>query len=237
MGLNSLLRGVVGVAAIAVLTVVSSAARAETFGPGPGGAVPDNLVAGLNSDIVLSDTRTISSFDAVTVTFSVAHSWAADLILTLTHVETSTSVVFLSRIAVTSTDTIGDSSNFLGPYRFVTNLASTSTSSDSIWAMAATLGTAANITSGTYAASTNLLGSTTATSYSPTNLNVFAGQTLNGTWRLNVRDAAGGDTGTLGSWTFDATLQSGGSATVPEPGVLALIALPTLAFLVRRKRA
>jgi hypothetical protein len=225
------------IAAIAILTVTLPA-RAETFGPGPGGSVPDNNVTGFNSDIILTDSRSIASFDAVTVTFSTAHTWVGDLVFTLTHVDTSTSVVFLNRIGVTTGNTVGDSTNFLGPYRFVTNLGSTVTGSDSIWAVATTLGTSVNLTAGTYAASTNLLGATEATSYSPTNLNVFAGQSLNGTWRLNVRDAAGGDTGVLGSWSFDATV-AGGAVATPEPGgfALLLLALPVAGVIARRRKS
>ena len=92
------------------------------------------------------------------------------------------------------------------------------------------------VAAGTYAAARNALTGNLATAYVPTNLNIFAGENSAGTWRLNISDNAGGDTGRLGAWQVNG-VSSAGSAT-PEPASLALLfaALPSVAVLRRRKR-
>ena len=217
---------------------LSSGAWAQSFSyTGTGGAIPDNVPAGVNFDIIITDSGTISSFDSILV--PAFHSWVGDLTFRLTHVETATTVVFMQKVQSGTTGGAGDSSNLgvgttLVDYTF-DNTPSTISSANSIW-QAATGGTSTfDIVSGTFGASANSFSGVAATSYVATSFSTFVGQSIAGTWRFNVADNALIDTGSIGAWKINGSLAP---VLAPEPGALALLGLallPGTALLRRRK--
>jgi subtilisin-like proprotein convertase family protein len=226
-------------AKLAVLALPYAAQAAPIVYNGSGGLIPDNTPAGINFDIVIGDTGTIASFDRVSVDMS--HTWVGDLIFSLTHLETGTSVIFLDRIQSLAPGSTGDSSNLgkiLAPqyatYAFQTDLTSYTFSANSIWGAATLISDSSFIPSGVYAASGNARTGDPLSSYVPTNLNAFAGESIAGTWRLNISDHSEADLGVLHGWQIQATTAGG---SVPEPTSLVLVfsAIPAIAILRRRK--
>jgi hypothetical protein len=220
-------------AGIAAMTV-GSFAGAQTFGPGPGGAIPDRGVSGvgpptigsLTSTIVVpAGTGSIVSFDNVSITMGSptggatgGHTFLGDLVFTLTAPNLDT-VQILSRTGATSSTSFGSGDDFVGgPFVFVDSGGLN---------FVTTAAAAGNIAPGTY----NRF-STPAAAPNPANdvdtYAGFVGDVADGTWTLTVSDWAGGDTGGLASWSL--------SLTVPEPASMGLLAVGAVFPLLRRRR-
>jgi hypothetical protein len=204
------------VSAIASLTVLPASAVSFT-GTGAGFNIPDNNATGASSTIVVPDSFSITD---ITVTLnSLTHTYVGDLIATLTHVDTGTTVSLFNRIGLVSSGA-GDSSNFGGNYSF--NDAFTG----NIWAVAASGGSSFVIPSGNYfptgAGSSTLVPMLTS----------LSGELSSGTWRLTISDNVAADTGALGSWALN--LQG---TPIPESSsVLGLLALGLLGAAAAFKR-
>ncbi|MFN9732580.1 MAG: proprotein convertase P-domain-containing protein [Microcystis sp.] len=204
------------VSAIASLTVLPASAVSFT-GTGAGFNIPDNNATGASSTIVVPDSFSITD---ITVTLnSLTHTYVGDLIATLTHVDTGTTVSLFNRIGLVSSGA-GDSSNFGGNYSF--NDAFTG----NIWAVAASGGSSFVIPSGNYfptgAGSSTLVPMLTS----------LSGELSSGTWRLTISDNEQLDTGALGSWALN--LQG---TPIPESSsVLGLLALGLLGAGAALKR-
>ncbi len=204
------------VSAIASLTVLPASAVSFT-GTGAGFNIPDNNATGASSTIVVPDSFSITD---ITVTLnSLTHTYVGDLIATLTHVDTGTTVSLFNRIGLVSSGA-GDSSNFGGNYSF--NDAFTG----NIWAVAASGGSSFVIPSGnnfpTGAGSSTLVPMLTS----------LSGELSSGTWRLTISDNEQLDTGALGSWALN--LQG---TPIPESSsVLGLLALGLLGAGAALKR-
>lgn len=206
-------------ASLALATVASA-----TVYTGDGFTIPDNNPAGASSDIVIGDEFFVGD---ITVTlFGLNHTWAGDLIATVTHVESGFSQTLFSRIGATTVGGVGDSSNFGGDYSFndANNDAMLPFGGD-LWTAAAGGTTAFVIPGGDYFAS----GALSAAQVSL--LDVFGGLNAQGTWRLTISDNAGADLGSLGGWGLDFVKNP-----IPAPGALALLGLAGLAG-GRRRRA
>lgn len=202
--------------------IAAAPALADFPGQGPGGSIPDNNSTGFSSTIVLGGAGTITDLN-VNIG-GLRHSWIGDLRMTLTHVDTATSVVFVNRPGVgvgsggvdPGTSTVGFSANY---------------------GLNATTG--ANYTfddegADLYAAVNGQLSSfqLPAGSYTHPNaadLSGFDGQPIAGTWILTISDHAGADTGLFANWDIKAT------TSVPAPGALALLGLAGLAGTRRRR--
>lgn len=216
----------------AVVAALASAAGAQTFGPGPGGAIPDRGVAGsgpptlgtLSSTIIVpAGTGTIISFDNISLTMGVgpgatgAHTWVGDLVATLT-APNGDSAQFLVRPGGTSSTSFGNSADFSGgPYVFV----------NSGGLPFPTASPPTPVPPGTY----NRFNNPLVTPNPPTDTDdftVFHGDTADGTWTLEIGDWAGGDTGGLASWSL--------TVTVPEPGSIGLLSVAAGLPLLRRRR-
>lgn len=207
-----------GAAALVMGAGLASANIAKTFTFPSFGAIPDNTPAGVSRDVVVPDDGTVLKDVAISVTFSPAHTWAGDIRMTLTHVETNRTVTIMDRVGqVAGTPTgVGDSSDLAGPYNFV----STGGASFPAAATAAAGGVA--IPAGNYAPF-RINGAATSA-----NLLDFLQGPKAGTWRVNISDNAGGDVGTPSVVTL--TLFN-----VPAPGAAAVLGLAGLAGLRRRR--
>ena len=140
-------------------------------------AIPDNSATGVTSTLTIADTGTITD---INVNVGATHTYVGDLIFTLTHVETGTTVTLIDRPGVPAS--------------------SYGCSGDNI---AATLDdAAATPVEGVCAGSTPTINGT----FSPNQaLSAFNNQSLTGTWQLKVSDNASQDTGSLTSWSLDIT--------------------------------
>ncbi|NUO00669.1 MAG: T9SS type A sorting domain-containing protein, partial [Saprospiraceae bacterium] len=156
-------------------------------------AIPDNTPAGVSSTITVATSGTVTELKCVSV--NLAHTWTGDLVATLTHVSSGTSVQLFRRLNATTPTAVGESSNLSGAYTFCATGAS--------FAVAGNGGlTDYTIPPGTYAQSSVSVQLTP-----PQNANTFAnfvGLALNGQWRLTVSDYSADDIGTLSSWSFEA---------------------------------
>jgi len=156
-------------------------------------SIPDNVPAGVSSTINVTTSGTVTELKCVTV--NINHNWAGDLVLTLTHVSSGTSVQLLRRLNATSATGVGESSNLNGTYTFCAT-------GNSIATAAAGGGDSYNIPEGTYSQTS---ASSQATPAQNTNTFAnFVGLSLNGDWRLNLADYSAVDVGTLFNWSFEA---------------------------------
>jgi subtilisin-like proprotein convertase family protein len=209
---------------ISVATLLASAAVAASAGTytSAGGAIPDNAPGGpLIVTFAVTEAGPLQLMD-LTLT-DLTHTWAGDLIVTLTSPNGTVSDIMRRPVVPPSTSTVGDSSNFGGTYRFI------DTGADIGVALGG--GTTAYILpSGDYMASTR--APATATNSNLMLNAIFAGTPVFGTWTLAISDNAALDTGTLGSATLNIS-------AVPEAGTLAMfgLGLAGLAVGVRRRKA
>jgi len=213
-----------GAAAIAMSAGLASANIAKTFSFGSFGALPDNIPGGVTRDVIVPDDGTQLKDVAISVTWGTAtvagnrkHTWAGDIRMVLTHVETNRSVVIMDRVGqVVGTPTgVGDSSDLAGTYNFV------SSGGASFAAAATAAGATVNIPTGNYAPFSINSGLSA-------NLLDFLQGPKAGTWRVTISDNAGGDTGEVLGVTL--TLFN-----VPAPGAAAVLGLAGLAGLRRRR--
>jgi subtilisin-like proprotein convertase family protein len=202
-------------AAVAVSATVSLGAAYTQ----PGGPIPDNQ-PGNPLTIVFSVTENETVTDLWVSLDSLAHTWAGDLIVTLTAPNGTLADIMRRPEDTSGFVATGDSSDFNGSYRFIDSGASLATG------LAGGLSTFI-LPSGDYAASTRT---------SPTTGNVpvslagtFAGVPSLGDWTLRISDNASLDTGTLGSATL--TLRG---VPIPEPTTLGLLAGAAVLGLRRR---
>lgn len=196
--------------ALASIVAIAGSASANVY-VGTGGAIPDNNPGGIVSTIVVGDSFQITDLSFAIV--GLTHTWAGDLVATVTHVDSGISIDLFNRVGRVNTG-FGDSSDFGGTYVFGDGEAG------DLWAAAAAAGGTAIIPGGGYR--TTGANSSAFTSI----LALFAGVNVSGTWQLKISDLAAGDTGGFEGWEIRA---------VPAPGALALLGLAGLAG--RRRRA
>ncbi|MGD1703211.1 PEP-CTERM sorting domain-containing protein [Dapis sp. BLCC M229] len=207
-------------ATIATLTAVSGAS-AVSFS-GAGFSIPDNDTAGISSSINITDEISV---DDITVNLeNLAHTWTGDLIATITHEESGTSVDLINRVGRTGGSGFGDSSDLSGNYSFNDSF------TGDIWAVAAGVLNGDVVPGGDYFATT--LDGTQSFLSDFTSLSSAVG-----TWTLFINDGAGGDTGSLGSWSVDIEGEPV-SVSTPEPAsLLALFGIGALgATSLKRKQ-
>jgi len=146
----------------------------------PDAAIPDDEAAGLNSDLVI---ETSGALGGLAMTLDITHTWVGDLIITLEHVDTGTSIELMNRADGANT-TFGCNSE-----NVQTGVSDT-----------ATLSLQADCDDG---GNPNAYPEATYRPNDP--LASFIGEDLSGTWRLNVSDNAGADTGALNQWCLIPT--------------------------------
>ena len=141
----------------------------------PGLAIPDNNPAGLDSDLVVGSSGTLTELG---LSLDITHTWVGDLIITLEHVDTGTTIELVNRAS-------GANATF-------------GCNADNVRTGVAD-GAPVSLQSDCNDGGTNEAYPESA--YSPNQpLAGFIGEDLSGTWRLNVSDNAGADTGTLNEW-------------------------------------
>ncbi len=132
-------------------------------------AIPDNNPAGVDMQLVVADTGTI---DDLIVQIDADHTWVGDLIFTLTHEDTGTSVTLMDRPGVPA-GTFGCGDNDV------------SASFDDA---------SGNPVELECSATPPAIGGDVQPQFP---LSAFDGESITGTWTLNANDNAGQDTGQL----------------------------------------
>lgn len=137
-------------------------------------AIPDNSTSGVSDTMTVTPSRTITDLDAGVV---IDHTYVGDLVVTLTHVDTGTSVRIINRITRNSTpgscarnniDAILDDEGARDVYTECPN--------------------------------TNPAVQSPPSFIPDQALSAFDGESTAGTWRLNVADVDNGQQGTFRSW-------------------------------------
>ena len=180
--------GVLGLASIAIASLTGAVASAGTpgitygtYGPGAGFAIPDGDPAGLSSSIVINDFGTINDLNLNLNGLS--HSFLGDLVITLTHEDTHTTVVIADRAGINEggDPTFGFNIDLDGGYT-IDDESTGGSFHDQI---------AFN------------KGSLPAGDYNSFEaLSAFDGMSITGTWTLFISDNAGSDNGELESWSL-----------------------------------
>jgi subtilisin-like proprotein convertase family protein len=161
--------------------------------------VPDADPAGVSDSITVGDTGTV---DDLNVWVEISHTWVGDLVVTLTHDDTGTSVVLIDRPGIPGSD-VGcagdDISTALDDEADVTTEEVCQSSPPSIrWS---------NIP------------------LEP--LSAFDFESVQGTWTLHVSDNAGFDTGTLDAWGLIAAAKLPAPPATPTSTMPPGVATPT----------
>jgi len=141
----------------------------------PALAIPDGDANGITTDMVVSEGGALNSME---VQLDISHSYVGDLIITLEHVESATTIDIMNRV-------IGDS----GAFGCNANNVQTTASDEAVLTFENDCNRGTDNQAYPEAA------------YRPDQpLSTFAGTPLAGTWRLFVSDNAGFDTGTINEW-------------------------------------
>jgi subtilisin-like proprotein convertase family protein/environmental stress-induced protein Ves len=166
-----------------ILISLSLSVMASPICVAPGLSIPDNNPAGINSDIVSSESGAIASLE---MSLDITHTWVGDLIINLTHVESGTSIELVNRANGVDA-TFGCSSENI--QTGVNDDAPVSLQEDCVDGGQAV--------------------AYPEPAYTPNNpLATFIGEAVSGTWRLNVSDNAGDDHGTLNEWCLLPTVET-----------------------------
>ncbi len=176
---------------LALMCTAGAASAATVSVSGLGGAIPPSGSGGsgtpsdnLTTSLTVVDDLAITGVSVILHDFT--HTWAGDLVVTLTHVDSGASATLFERIGRV-TSGFGDSSNFSGTYMFHDAAAG------DLWGAALLAANSdAIIPGGEYQPS----GFENAAA----SLAVFAGLSSASEWRLSITDMAAGDTGTLRMW-------------------------------------
>jgi len=236
---------------LAAFAIALPVANAQDFvATGAGSAIPDfNVATGFagtaTSVITITEEDSITIDDLSVTINGLNHTWAGDLISTITHTDldgNSTVATLFNRIGRGDFPGDGDASNFDGDYEFGTTGAS-------IWEESArgssgngTQGTIdddfviapgryANVNSGGFDNNTNPNVPTTTSLQA-----IFSGIETAGTWTIFISD---NDLNDIGSFAGTTIAFDGVSvAAIPEPGTFGLMAVASVGgfFYVRRKK-
>jgi subtilisin-like proprotein convertase family protein len=167
--------------AVWAFTTVSTPTTLPAICRNPGTAIPDNNPTGITDSMVVATTGTLTDLN---VSLNIPHTYVGDLIVSLLHVDTATTVSLVNRPVNGAGACSGNNINL---------------TLDS----SAALQVQVNCTSGANPTAAYTVGG----SYQPAaTLNAFNGQNLSGTWQLQVSDRAGVDLGTLNQWCLIPTV-------------------------------
>ncbi|MEM9530144.1 MAG: proprotein convertase P-domain-containing protein [Pseudomonadota bacterium] len=156
-----------------------SFATSASYCLSPNVSIPDNSSAGVNSDLVVGESGTITG---MTLALQSDHTWPGDLVASLSH--NSTTVTLMDRPGTTGT---GNGCNRQGIDVVFDDSSATPVEGVCEAAPPAVSGTLAP----------------------EQPLSAFSGANINGTWRLNVSDNVGQDTGLIQSWCLNFSVETG----------------------------
>ena len=233
-------------ATIAIALPTASAQDFVAFGPGDDIAdfnTANNVAGSGVSTITITENDSLTIGDLAVCINGLTHTWAGDLIATVTHTDTqgnNTIATLFNRIGRDDFPGDGDASNFDGDYEFASTGASLWTESAQGSSGNGTQGTIDDeftIRPGTYA-NVNSFGfdNNTSANASPISLAaIFGGLESEGTWTIRLTD---NDINDIGSFTGTSIKFAAAAAAVPEPGTFGLMAVASIGgfFYVRRKR-
>jgi len=226
----------------ATIAIALPTVSAQEF-VGAGANIPDftdaNGPGTAISTITITESESVTIEDLSVCIDGLSHTWAGDLIATITHTDTNnvnTTATLFNRIGRGEFPGDGDASNFEGDYE----IASTGAA---IWEESAN-GSSGNgnqgtiddefvISPGRYANS-NFVGFDNNTSPNPSPISlaaIFGGRSSEGIWTIRFTDNDENDIG-----SFDST--SVKFVAVPEPGTYGLMAVASVGgfFYMRRKK-
>jgi len=192
----------------AIAGLAASTASATVFGPGSGGFIADNDPLGTSFTLNVAASGNIITMNSVDI--DMAHTWVGDLVVTLTHENSGTTVTLLDRPGSNTPTEVGNGSDMDGVFSFADGGANS-------WAPFEVPGAGTVVPAGEYE-----LNNTDGTSLSD-----FVGLNINGDWTLTISDNAAFDTGSVREWFIDAV--------IPAPGAVALFGLGGLAAARRRR--
>lgn len=206
-------RSVAWMIALTAVCATQSSAGTVTF-VGTGFTIQDN--ASVSSDIIVGNVGSIAGSVQVTL-IGLQHSFVGDLVVTLTHLESGTSIDLFNRVGRVGGTGSGDSANLSGSYTFAGG------ASGDLWGQAlSSTDTAFVIPGGSYFPTT--------VDGVPTSFGLFIGLGMGGTWRLTISDLANGDTGSLTGWQLSADV------AVPEPSSAVTLLFGLILAALRMKR-
>lgn len=212
-------------AAILLAVLVAGPASAVSFLSAPSLAISDDDPGSPAIDTI--DTATTFTPDfvitSISVEVSIDHTWVGDLAIVLRS-PGGVELQLLARPGATQPD---EGQGF--PWGSGADLVAANPIlfTDAGTASAETLGsTGSPIPAGSFRADADGW-STDITSFAE-----YAGDLAGGVWTLEVGDYAGGEVGTLVSWTLDITAVS----AIPEPSTASLLCLGLVVLAARRRR-
>jgi subtilisin-like proprotein convertase family protein len=152
-------------------------------------AIPDNNPGGIIDTIQIADTRIIVDLDVV---LNIKHTWVGDLVARLTHVESGKSIDLIHRPGVPASDQGCWNNN-----------------------VAAILDD--DISSGVEGKCASEPAAISGIYIPNQALSVFDGDSIAGSWQLNVSDNSINDTGSLNGWCVVGKISTYGQTPPPPP--------------------
>jgi uncharacterized protein YvpB/subtilisin-like proprotein convertase family protein len=151
--------------------------------------IPDDDPFGVANDIIINDQRLIADLDIV---LDIRHTWVGDLVLNLSHIESGRSINLIDRPGIPASGQGCYEDNIIVIL------------DDEISSPA----------EGKCAASPAAISGV----YIPNNpLNIFDGESVAGTWRLELSDNYKNDTGYLSGWCLVASISPFAQIPTPTP--------------------
>ncbi len=162
-------------------TACTTPGQTTVYNASPALAVPDNNPTGVTHQINVPNSATIADLD---VDLGVTHTWVGDLIVTITHNATTVTIVDRPGVPASTFGCSQDNYNIIVDDEGA---------------------------GGPIEALCNAL-MVSPPNYVPNNpLSVFDGMNSSGAWTITISDLAGGDVGTLDTWSLHVT--TAGSST------------------------
>ncbi len=171
--------------------------------------IPDNNPTGISHTIWVGDSRIIVDLDLV---LDIKHTWVGDLVARLTHLESGKSVELLNRPGIPAKEQGCKENNISA---ILDDDISSSVEDKCVVSPAAISGI-----------------------YMPNQpLNIFDGEFIAGTWRIDVADHYQNDTGSLAGWCLVGKISPYGQTPTPAPPPPSVPPVAIISGVTGRKQA